>query len=844
MFPFQKSIIKVLGLWILTCGISFSQQQVTSITNLTISPSNPTPGQTITISWTYTIPGFAGTSPDAIVAVSSSSTLQAANTANQWVVLGDNCLPEAGTVGGGCYVGPANSTTTNYSTTVTIPSGLTPGMTYYVIVGMRASGGAYMNPSVTLDPGPGSQTYVSFTVPLPPPYVNLNVVADGPTAFPTAPGNQVLFTINYSAGAATNISIADSVDPNFTIVQVFNGGTWIGQNITWPAMTLSTPGQGQVQFLAQLTGSQTSGQVIPDTATATFNTSSSTTSIPALVTVDEPGLTISKSAPPTVAANGGPITYVINYTNTGLALNTFQNFANGIPGGWTTSGNMSGCNWDTNPGYLEESVTCSLCNTYPYLSDTGGTPMLDGVYQVDMMINSMDCNNFEAVFNFNINVSGGTTYVYQAHLSANKGYNGWNSAALSYDQSVNGNPSTSNQFKSPPNMGTPQENAWYTVKIQVCSGQVMMKVWPQGTTEPGAWDINYTAAPTSTTIPQVAGIFGFQSNAGPVGFANLLVFNTVGATAPVITDNVPPNVSYVGAGNSGSQSSGLITWAVNTTCGNSSAVSWWGTADACGNPITNAAVISCSNGPAPVTSNAVTTLISGCNTSTFTVTATPTSTSTPTMTQTPPLTYTQTDTPTITQTPTPTDTPTATNTSTFTPTATQTYTPTQTSTNTFTPSSTETSTSTSTSTVTPTFTSTSTPTNSFTPTITPTVTLTPTITISPTVTLSPTPTLVPQDNFFIGKNVFVPAPNAPLSIYVGCTQYPGPYSLRVYNSAGEFIRDLSKDYGDPSVLAAPVTHSYFWDGTDYGNNQCVSGVYLFYLIEPFDRHLKKVVLIH
>ncbi len=514
MNPILKRFLSVLALWILTCGITFSQQQVTSITNLTISPLNPTPGQTITISWTYTIPSFAGTSPDAIVAVSSSNTLQAANTANQWVLLGDGCAPESGTVGGGCYVGPANSTTTNYSTTVTIPAGLTPGMTYYIIVGMRASGGAYMNPAVTLDPLPGSETSISFTIPLPPPYITLSKVADGPTAFPTAPGNDVLFTINYDAGAATNMSITDSVDPNFNIVQVFNGGTALVQNITWNLGTISSPQTGSVQFLAQLTGTQSSGQVISNTAYATCSgLPSAVASNTALVTVDEPGLTISKSAPSTVTV-GGPITYVLNYTNTGLALNTFQNFANGIPPGWTTSGNMTGCGWDTTPGYLEENQSCSICTGYPYLSDTGGTPILDGVYQVDMMINSADCNNFEAVFNFNIDVSGGTTYVYQAHLSANKGYNGWNSAALSYDQSVGGNPSTSNAFKSPPNMGTPQENAWYTVKIQVCSGQVMMKVWPRGTLEPGSWDINYTGA----NVPAVAGNFGFQSNGGAGGF--------------------------------------------------------------------------------------------------------------------------------------------------------------------------------------------------------------------------------------------------------------------------------------------------------------------------------------
>jgi len=151
-----------------------------------------------------------------------------------------------------------------------------------------------------------------------------------------------------------------------------------------------------------------------------------------------------------------------------------------------------------------------------------------------------------------------------------------------------------------------------------------------------------------------------------------------------------------------------------------------------------------------------------------------------------------------------------------------------------------------TNTPTPSPTVTSTFTITLTPTVTPspTITLSPTVTLSPTITFTPTPTVPPvNDVFYINQNLFQPS-SGPLSMFVGYNQYPGRYSLKIYNTAGEFIRDLSKDYGDPDNLIQPVQHPYFWDGKNSGGNDCASGIYIFYLIEPFDRKIKKVLLVH
>jgi len=192
-------------------------------------------------------------------------------------------------------------------------------------------------------------------------------------------------------------------------------------------------------------------------------------------------------------------------------------------------------------------------------------------------------------------------------------------------------------------------------------------------------------------------------------------------------------------------------------------------------------------------------------------------------------------------------------TNTFTPTATFTFTPTNTGTSTFTPTATFTPTSTFTKTNTGTSTFTFTPTNSFTATLTPTITFTPsntftfTATNTPTSTntpcgypgntCTPTPTPVFINIFYVSQNV-LKSSQGPVSLFVEYNHFPGDYSLTIFNSAGERIKDLDAQY-----LTQPVTQSYKWDGTNNAGSKCASGVYMFYLREPFDRSLKRILLI-
>src|SRR5579885_2455900 len=77
---------------------------ITSVTNVTLNPPNPSPGQVVTITWTYNVDNGSN-NPHAEIAINGNgSTLQPANTANQWIVLGDGCAPTT-QVAGGCAVG-------------------------------------------------------------------------------------------------------------------------------------------------------------------------------------------------------------------------------------------------------------------------------------------------------------------------------------------------------------------------------------------------------------------------------------------------------------------------------------------------------------------------------------------------------------------------------------------------------------------------------------------------------------------------------------------------------------------------------------------------------------------
>jgi len=173
------------------------------------------------------------------------------------------------------------------------------------------------------------------------------------------------------------------------------------------------------------------------------------------------------------------------------------------------------------------------------------------------------------------------------------------------------------------------------------------------------------------------------------------------------------------------------------------------------------------------------------------------------------------------------------------PTATFTLTPTITATSTFTLSPTPTLTTTAsftpTVTLTPTITFTQVPTATFTPT--PTFTLSPIPTLTPTPSFTPTITFTPgPEVFYISKNVISPT-SGPVSIYSSYSD-SGRHEMKIYNSAGEFIVDLGA--GTPP---GGVFHSYQWNGKNLLGQDCASGLYIIYDLEPSRIREAKIILL-
>lgn len=736
---------------------SIVSSAITSISNIQLSNPAPSPGETVSITWNWTV-GSDWNDPRMAIAISTQCALRNAQISGQWLVYGDGCAAYANPAiataeGAGCDMGQnfvtgthSSAASGNYS--FKIPEALIPGQTYYAIVAMRNYNIYIRNSGFEIE----RQACVPFTVPLPLPYIRLSKIAEGTTV---EPGTRVLFTINYDIGNVTNARITDSVNANFDIVAVYNGGTFSGHNITWNLGNISSPRKGYVSFLAQARAGLAAGTVIPNTAFGQSNEVASAQSNRADVTVSAPGMSINKSASSAVADLGSTITYSMHYVNTGMRLVEFQNFDTGTipPAGWSFQ--PAGGTWTNVNGYLEQTQNIS---SYPALMNNMMTPVHDAVYILDMKMMATNTGHFDATFRFN-NCGAGTGY--QARIHSNSCAGITDPSHLILEVPTGTGVTTIRDVQNPHGL-VMQCDQWYTVKIKVSGTSIMMKVWPRGEDEYPGWDININDA----TATCASGIVGFQANEGPTAWDNLKVFEIAGSTSgPRVYDTIPAGISYVAGscvgGTSCGVSAGMLTWAVGNTGADTQIVSWRGiVAGACGSVITNRAGIDSTDSPPAVISNNVyttilcvptptpsatrspttvpTATVTHTRTATMTVTRTPTGTPTPVNT----LTFTSTATFSVTQssTATRTATPSVTLTATASMTLTATFSPTQSATLSRTPSRTNTpvNTATFTSTSTPTFSGTPTGTLTRTPTGTPTGT--PTRTASPTATFTATPT--------------------------------------------------------------------------------------------------------
>lgn len=796
--------IALFGIAVLFCASS-ARAQIT-YTSISLQPPAPVPGQTVTLSASYL--NCNDTQPPYfVVAVSGGTTIEAFPVAGQEFLVYNPNVGGAVTNGlpptmdpcngnPGCQMGWNSNQNTGLggcvahavTWTLTLPTDLWYGGTFNLVVGSKSdniNGLADANNSVT---------FTSFTIPLPAPAININKTSEYGTA---APGDLILFSIDYSFINAQGFDITDTVPPGTTLVEagppsVDNGAVSGAGAVTWSLGAATSMLQGKVWMLVKVD----TGGVAPPPGTLIQNTATGTSTSVALpvtsqsvpVTVGT-GFTLTKSASGATFTNGQLVTYVLSYQiPQQQSLQFFDSYDNDTPN-TTLNGSITGYDSTTpyvyanpeGPGgftVLQDPNTgnnyikaCSnaacdstVSGNFPTILRSSPPVSLCSSYTVqgDMMIPPNMATGADATMVIAANLSAPN--VGDAYMVAISKDCGPGNFFLQKNNSATGTVTYPVTLCTGSLGMTITAGVWYTVKAEVsyvgASVVIMAHVWVKGTTEPTTWPINYTDPASLPCTPRNGGqyLVGWQADgtSGMDYYSNLHLIASDPIPNPRVWDTLPAGETYVGSNLPVHQTGNVLEWDLGGTHPVSvfslnSAVTWWGTVSCLNqNPVNISAVMD--DYPwSQVISNSVAISVIGCptdtptptNTATNTDTSTPTNTATNTDTPTPTNTATNTATQTPTNTPTNTATVTPTNSPTNTATNTATPTPTDTPINTYTPTNTPTNTPTPTRTNTPTNTATNSPTN--TPTQTATNTPTPTQTSTPTNTDTLTPTLSPTN---------------------------------------------------------------------------------------------------
>jgi flagellar hook assembly protein FlgD len=68
---------------------------------------------------------------------------------------------------------------------------------------------------------------------------------------------------------------------------------------------------------------------------------------------------------------------------------------------------------------------------------------------------------------------------------------------------------------------------------------------------------------------------------------------------------------------------------------------------------------------------------------------------------------------------------------------------------------------------------------------------------------------------------------------------PGPYILKIYNSAGELVKTLM----DEKEAGAPLDDYQVWDGNNDAGNPVASGVYVLHFLSRFESRTAKLLIL-
>jgi hypothetical protein len=106
------------------------------------------------------------------------------------------------------------------------------------------------------------------------------------------------------------------------------------------------------------------------------------------------------------------------------------------------------------------------------------------------------------------------------------------------------------------------------------------------------------------------------------------------------------------------------------------------------------------------------------------------------------------------------------------------------------------------------------------------------------VTLTPTNTPLPPDEFFVSRNVSRPDVDQPPVFVRVRLSTPGYCSVKIYNSAGEFVKELWDN---------PVQDGLYrelpWDGKNMNGEKVASGVYIIYYTNRYQTRAARLLIL-
>jgi hypothetical protein len=755
------------GLW---TGTTFAITADLSITSFSVSPANPCPGDTVTVSYTicgtnagYMPPGHIGiTVKD--TALNTTQFVQPSATGQWMTFVATGAISPPMTIwnnavlNGGYNLnlsGPLTCAVKSH--TFTMPTDIGWGQTYNVILSLDNS---YLN-----DNWGTKEVHLPVTACVP----NSNQRSLIKEAEGTAAANEpILYWLDYTVTNDTGIVVTDTLDSDLIFLDGAPGYAGVTANqacpctVTWNlgnADAGSTPQyvkRGRLWIYARVKSGTPVGTAINNTASVDGASTTPLSSNPVnMVTGSGINISVSKEQldangvfPIANAVAGDVVTYRLNFSLSGLGLKCFSDFdelANGTnysgtgPPGWSAvgqDGSATYANWQvqnrpgstldrmlkattTNYALLRDDCPASLNAQNNFCEGTIITEAYMGTTATDLGIalrtNSQSGANWRGVWllmskdtSFGTGCSGNLAI--QVNIGAARTVVGCYTAP------------------TPPDSG-----AWYTIKSFIqkegCNYRYRAKYWVQGTPEPAGWFVDYldTTNNCNTDFECAGGAGqngawawrpGFGNQGDVNAFDNWRVLANNYLQDAVLYDTVPAGIDYQssnpaaqGLPSGGGISEGMVRWDFT---GNLNGAQSGKTYDASGYMDWKGVVV-CDEATSVANNRASVNATNPGGPWNSNTTTLNWSCGTPSYT--PTATYTRTATPTSTPTPSPT------------PTRTITPSPTPTFTSTITPSPSPTFTAT--------LTRTPTPTNTIT-VVTPTFTATPSRTVTPTNTPTPT----------------------------------------------------------------------------------------------------------